>query len=102
MKERHKPAQRATACSPGRVREPWEAMQQGFKPAQRATVAEVRRDHIPSEVVVSKSFREGVRVESVAVACCAGFDRCDWTHPGLADSPWARCCRPLGGLVFSC
>src|SRR5262245_24081724 len=36
---------------------------------------------------------------TLAVARCAGFVAALLFSPGLADSPWATCCRPLRGLI---
>jgi len=59
-----------------------------LSPAARARGADVLRTQ-------GSRTRPGLH----AVARCAGSRRRCVAYPGLADSPWATCCRPLRGLA---
>jgi len=81
------PRQRATACSPGRVREPWEGRRpQDASPRQRATE--------PSISPIDFQTTSGEMLSPLR-----GLGPCRVAYPGLADSPWATCGRPLRGLA---
>src|ERR1041384_2251694 len=83
------PRQRAKACSPGRVREPWDLRVCCTRASPRERVPEVGQSRATGRcrplcgLIIVLSF-----------------------YPALADSRWAQCLRPLRGLkeekTFDC
>jgi hypothetical protein len=85
------PAQRATECSPGRVREPWVSRRTGLEPAQRATECSPGRVREPWV-----SIRNGLEPAQRATECSPGRVREPWVsrRTGLEPAQRATECSP--------
>src|SRR6185295_14833044 len=107
----HEPAySRATACSPGRVREPWGCSsvyhtsprtrgRQRVAQGESASPGDAARSTTRARVLAGDSVRDIGILERFCFRLSlspASTRACELVavYPGLADSPWATCCRP--------